>query len=215
VKRITQTMTASLALLVAVASPVRAKEITAAGKYLAKVLDSMEVEKYWQAGERVNWRTGKPDPEAPNCPTHCSAFVAAACARLGVYIQRPPEHSQILLASSQQRWLEHEGPKQGWKQVKGAWHAQELANRGVLVVASYKNPDRNKPGHIAVVRPSTRDEKEVEAEGPEITQAGQNNYRSTTLKAGFRHHADAFARGEILFFAHEVPDRKEGERERP
>src|ERR1700676_1137533 len=98
-----------LFLLLMAVGAVRAQEITSVGKHLVEVLDSMEVEKHWLAGEKVDWRTGKPDPKAPKCATHCSAFVAAVAAQLGVYIQRPPEHSQVLLANSQQRWLEKEG----------------------------------------------------------------------------------------------------------
>ena len=28
--------------------------------------------------------------------THCSAFVASVCERLGIYVLRPPEHSQVM-----------------------------------------------------------------------------------------------------------------------
>jgi len=144
---------ACVLLLTGMIRPLRAEEITPAGKHLAEVLDSMQVEKHWLAGETVHWRTGKPDPKGKQGATHCSAFVAAVGARLGIYLLRPPEHSQELLASAQHRWLEKEGREHGWKLVSSPWKAQELANRGVLVVASFQNPDRHKPGHIAVVRP--------------------------------------------------------------
>ena len=61
----------------------------------------MGVESKWIAGEHVYWDTGLPTgvPEtSPGKHTHCSAFVAAAAKNLGVYILRPPEHGQKLLA---------------------------------------------------------------------------------------------------------------------
>src|SRR5437016_3741779 len=79
--------------------------ITARGQHLARVLEEMEVEKYWQPGVSVNWKTGRHDPQVGQHATHCSAFAAAACERFGVYILRPPEHSQVLLANAQQKWF--------------------------------------------------------------------------------------------------------------
>lgn len=78
------------------------------GKALTQMLDSMQVEDRWLAGRHINWKTGLPDgrPYAKSgAHTHCSAFVAAAAYRLGIYILRPPEHSQVLLANAQVDWL--------------------------------------------------------------------------------------------------------------
>jgi hypothetical protein len=68
------------------------------------VLDGMKVESLWLAREHVNWETGEPDKgqdyAGPGRSTHCSAFAAAVGERLGVYMLRPPEHGQILLANT-------------------------------------------------------------------------------------------------------------------
>jgi hypothetical protein len=83
--------------------------------------------------------------------------------------------------------------------------AQRLANEGYLVVASYANPNRKKPGHIAVVRPSTKSDRLLAEEGPDVTQAGRHNYQRTSVKNGFKSHAGAWKRGEIHYFAHKIP----------
>ena len=84
--------------------------IAPAGDHLASVLDDMNVESLWIAGQHINWETGEPDRggdyEGPGNHTHCSAFSAAAAKRLGIYLLRPPEHGQSLLANAQSKWLE-------------------------------------------------------------------------------------------------------------
>ena len=72
--------------------------------------------------------------------------------RLGIYILRPPEHSQQLLANAQMRWLARDGAARGWRPISRALEAQEAANGRRFVVASYANPDPQRPGHIAVLR---------------------------------------------------------------
>src|SRR5580658_7045807 len=90
--------------------------ITAAGQRLAAVLDGMHVESLWLAHQHVDWKTGQPDRSAdysgPSKSTHCSAFAAAVGLRLGVYMLRPPEHGQLLLASAQTEWF-NDGGGQG------------------------------------------------------------------------------------------------------
>src|SRR4051812_42367414 len=71
------------------------------GKRLARLLDGMKVEELWKPGIAVHWKSGKPDPEGRQKATHCSAFAASTCAHLGVYLLRPPQHSQTLLANAQ------------------------------------------------------------------------------------------------------------------
>jgi hypothetical protein len=189
------------------ASNARAGDITPAGKRLAEALDSMNVERLWLPGSAVAWKTGKPlrnQPPAHKPHSHCSAFVAAACARFDIYILRPPEHSTTQLANAQYDWLRQDGPKAGWKLVKTAVEAQELANQGVLVVASYKESD-NRSGHIAIVRPCVKSVDAIEQEGPQIIQAGMTNYRSTSLVKGFGHHPAAWQSQRVRFFAHEIP----------
>jgi hypothetical protein len=77
----------------------------------------------------VNWETGEPDRdgayEGPNKHTHCSAFAAAAAKHMGVYLLRPPEHGQQLLANAQAGWLASgEAQSRGWEEISGAHHAQ-------------------------------------------------------------------------------------------
>lgn len=174
-----------------------ASSITAKGKHLARVLDEMEVEKYWQPGVAIHWKTGKPDPNQGQHATHCSAFVAAACERLGVYILRPPDHSQVLLANAQQKWLLNEGEKEGWRPVKSWSAAQQRANDGDLVVASFRNPNPEEPGHVALVRPSTRSPESITKDGPDFIWAGRHNHNRGTLDECFHEHKD-----KVLFFAH-------------
>lgn len=185
-----------------------ASEITPAGQRLGQTLDSMHVDQFWLAGKQVDWRSGKPNGKVyamPNGHTHCSAFAAAAAERLGVYLLHPPEHSSVLLANAQQDWLRGAGASQGWFAVDSPLKAQELANEGKLVVVTCKNPDPKRPGHIAIVRPSKKDDARILAEGPEIIQAGLHNYIDTTAKEGFKNHPGAFEKRELLYFSHAIP----------
>jgi hypothetical protein len=194
-----------VALLVSPASLFAAVEITAEGKHLAEVLDSMHVEEHWIAGAIVDWRTGDPTGKAitdNGKHTHCSQFTAAACEKLNIYILRPPEHSAVLLANAQFEWLPKEGHAAGWTLVADGVVAQDLANRGHVVVAVYQNTDPKKSGHIAIIRPGNKTPAQITAEGPDVTQAGGTNYNSASLKRGFANHPDAFPKGEIRFYAH-------------
>ena len=73
------------------------------------------------------------------------------------------------------------------------------------MVATYKNHHDDKPGHIAVLRPSDKEVASIREEGPQITQAGGTNYRSVALKVGFAGHPAAWNRQEVRFYAHAVP----------
>ncbi len=186
----------------------QAAEESPKARRIAGIVDSLDVESHWPAGVHVHWETGEPDGRPENSSgrhTHCSAFVAAAAKRLGVYILRPPEHPQVLLANAQVDWLDSdEGRNKGWRSVRDGFEAQALANSGSLVVAAYKNHHDDKPGHIAIVRPSNKGEAAILREGPQITQAGGTNYRSTTLVQGFAGHPAAWSRSEVRYYAHEV-----------
>jgi hypothetical protein len=182
--------------------------VTPAGERLASTLDSMNVEFLWLAHEHVNWETGEPDKgaedEGPGNHTHCSAFAAAAAKRLGVYLLRPPEHGQILLANAQADWLADEaGSKAGWRRVSNMLEAQRLANQGSLVLALYQNPNRHVPGHIAIVRPSQKSQGTFEENGPEIIQAGEHNHNKTNVRTGFENHPGAWPDG-VLYYTHPV-----------
>jgi hypothetical protein len=186
--------------------------ITANGERLAAALDASGVEHLWKAGWHVNWRTGEVDRAAPHGPdahTHCSAFAAAMAERFGIYILRPPEHAQQLLANAQMRWLESDGAARGWRRLGNATEAQEAANRGTFVVASFRSPDPHQPGHIAILRPSLKTSAALERDGPQVTQAGAHNHLSTTMRQGFGSHPGAWERGGsggAAFFAH-APER--------
>ncbi|MGA3263412.1 MAG: hypothetical protein ABSC47_05130 [Terracidiphilus sp.] len=182
--------------------------VTPAGDRLAAALDSMNVESLWLAGDHVNWETGEPDRgaeyEGPGNHSHCSAFAAAAAKRLGVYLLRPPEHGQLLLANAQADWLAGDaGAQAGWRRVSDMREAQRLANQGNLVLALYQNPDRNVPGHIAVVRPSEKTSKALVENGLEMIQAGQRNYTKVSARFGFQNHPGAWPDG-IRYYSHTV-----------
>ena len=110
----------------------------------------------------------------------------------------------MLLANAQYDWLADEGAKRGWKPLATPEEAQRLANDGWFVVATYKNHHDDKPGHIAIVRPSDKGVAAINAEGPQITQAGGKNYRSVALEVGFSGHPAAWGRHEVRFYAHPV-----------
>jgi len=184
-----------------------ATEITPEGQRLAETLDSMHVERLWLAGHQVNWRTGEPTGKAfadKAGHTHCSAFAAAAAEKLGIYLLHPPEHSATLLANAQEDWLRSSGAMQGWHAVVSPIQARELANEGELVIVICKNPDKTRPGHVAIVRPSLWSDQKVLLEGPEITQAGLINHTSTSTKEGFKNHPGAFENGQLMYFAHAI-----------
>ena len=201
-------LVASLAALLIFARAATAGPISADGEKLVRFLDSMRVEEHWIAGAIVEWRTGEPTGKPitdDGRHTHCSQFASAACDRLGIYLLRPPEHRGTLLANAQHDWLPSDGGKaNGWSPVKDGIAAQDLANRGALVVAVFKNPDPKKSGHIAIIRPSTKGDAEIKAEGPQVTQAGGTNMTSGTLQRGFGNHPGAFKNNEIAFFSHAI-----------
>jgi hypothetical protein len=196
------------------AAPARAQPccgpITPDGERLARFLDQSGVEHLWEAGRHVDWRTGEADraePSGHEAKTHCSAFVGAMADRLGIYVLRPPQHPQELLANAQMRWLRDNGAAAGWRSLASPLAALKAANRGELVLEAFENPDRHRPGHIAIVRPSLKTRAALEREGPQETQAGERNALSTTTAAGFRHHRGAWetgGTGGLRYYVHAV-----------
>lgn len=194
------------AVLIALAPPSSAADITPAGRKLADFLDALDVEHLWDGGKSVAWKTGKPldkQGEVRKGNTHCSAFVAAACLKADVYILRPPEHATKLLANAQAEWLATKGEEKGWKAVPSAVEAQRLANQGDLVVAVFREANPERSGHIAIVRPSEQAEAKVREEGPLVIQAGATNANSTPLAEGFKHHKGAWP-GGVRFYVHPI-----------
>ena len=192
----------------AAATPSCCGPVSAKAQRLEAVLDGMNVESLWLAHEHVNWETGEPDKgpdyDGPGRSTHCSAFAAAVAKKVGVYMLRPPDHGQILLANAQAEWFHTDkGRQSGWRTVSGAQQAQTLANQGNLVVMVYESADPKKPGHIAIVRPAARLQRLLDENGPAIIQAGTKNYSSTSAKVGFLHHPEA-SPSKVQYYSHAV-----------
>ncbi len=134
------------------------------GHRLGQFLDGLQVEGRWPAGVGMAWESDIPDGKVEHFEgkhTHCSAFVASAAKQLGVYVLRPPEHGQTLLANAQYDWLHDKGGAFGWSPLPDGREAQRAANRGFLVVVAYKNHNDSKPGHIAIVRPSGKSKDQI------------------------------------------------------
>ena len=174
------------------------------GQRLLQRLDASGVDHLWLPHRHVNWETGEIDITRDGRPsaTHCSAFAAAFARQLGIYILRPPEHSPMLLANAQMRWLSADGASSGWRRLPDA-AAQQSANLGNLVVAVFENPDAHRPGHIALIRPGTPDAQRLTAEGPDVTQAGATNALSMPLWRAFAHHHGAWP-DQIRYFEHAI-----------
>jgi len=179
--------------------------ITTPGAHLEYLIDHSNVEQLWLAGRRIHWDTGQAvDPDSPYrkaVGTHCSAFAASFAKKLGVYLPHPPEYSQILLANAQYKWLDsEEAVKLGWKRIDTAEQAQSNANQGMFVVAIFANPNPNKPGHIAIIKPSLKSSYELQKYGPQATQAGEKNFVSIAIKHAFKYHPGAWPNG-IRYYA--------------
>ena len=82
--------------------------------------------------------------------------------------------------------------------------AQQLANRGQLVVVLYENPDKHVPGHIAIVRPSEKSSHALEENGPETIQAGEHNHNKINVRIGFENHPGAWPDG-VRYYMHPLP----------
>jgi hypothetical protein len=182
--------------------------VTPAGIHLREVLDGMDVDHLWLDHFHVNWETGHTDRppgyDGPDTHSHCSDFAAAVGQRLGVYMLRPPEHPQQLLASAQGKWFETPAARdQGWTPVASFREAQSLANRGHLVVLSFVSPDPHRPGHIAIVRPTVKTDQALTSEGPETTQAGTFNFTDGNAKHSFAMHPGAWPDG-IRMYSHKT-----------
>jgi hypothetical protein len=176
--------------------------VTPAGERLRALLDGMDVDHLWQSHVKVDWETG--EPRGGSGSTHCSAFAAAVGERLNIYMLRPPQHPQDLLASAQGRWFQTEAARhEGWFQLNSPAQAQMLANLGNLVVLVYINPDPHVPGHIAIVRPAEKSIQALEREGPQTTQAGAHNFSSGTAVFSFSKHPGAWP-NHVLIYAHMV-----------
>jgi hypothetical protein len=176
------------------------------GNKLRAFYNNLHVESLWLQGHHVNWQTGQPDdPNATTeIKTHCSAFAAAASYRLNVYMLRPPQHAQELLSNAQYLWFpSKQGQDSGWLAISDNnvfITAQNLANQGYVVAAVFGSSNSKKPGHIALVTPSTLSDSTLKAQGPNVIMAGQVNYTCTSLKWGFRYHVTQWPENVIKFY---------------
>jgi hypothetical protein len=76
-------------------------------------------------------------------------------------------------------WLHAYGEKYGWRKATEQ-EAQQKANNGSPVVATWKNPS-GQSGHIAMVLPKSQPSNE----STKIAQAGAKNYNNAPLTKGF------------------------------
>ncbi len=202
-------------------SQVYAFPITEKGQALQRFLRSQKVESLWQPHQYINWKTGEQifpseqeieDQHLQNF-SHCSAYVAALASRLAVPFLNAETSPQgnMLLANNQNIWLHSEqAVAKGWASTDEI-QAQRLANQGDFVVASIRNENPHKPGHIAIVVPDDQlTETELEESGPTVTQAGspsekvpQGNTLATDTVSAFDHHTHGTLEG-IEFFEHEI-----------
>jgi hypothetical protein len=130
---------------------------------------------------------------------------------LDIYLLRPNNHSQELLANAQAAWLAGEatypGPTAaesrwtalGWSRDAGALKAAvEAANLGRLVVGVYKAPSVKKsdgklhsvPGHTCIVRPQSA--AAIGGDGPRVMCAADVNRPDTLMRTAFHAHPEAW-----------------------
>ena len=183
--------------------------VSDSGAALRKYYQSLDVEHLWLRGHHINWETGIPDSSTTqhNIKTHCSVFVAAALKRKNIYILRPPDHSQTLLANAQYDWLRtRTAERTGWYELSGNSvadvydSAQIYANEGFVVAAVFQNSDERKSGHIALVMPGEVSSEMLDEEGPLLIMAGHKNSENIYLKEGFEKHISQWPEPDIKFF---------------
>jgi len=210
--------------LVGINMTAQAENISEAAKKNLEIINSLNVEEKWQKGTIINCKTGETlleETEKQASPklkrlTHCSCFAYAASTALGLpnkaLLPHPESDEEFIpaLPNKQAQWLETEGIKNGWNYIKSKdrddnfIQAQKFANQGYFIVSTYKPTNPKRAGHIAVVIPSNKDIEKIKLEGPDIAQAGINNFSSGSLKKGFKNKKNAFKDNEIKFYYYKV-----------
>lgn len=161
----------------------------------------------YNSGDNLGQALSNQNIVGPACPkfgartSHCSAFVRFAAKKIyGIDVQPDPDSS-----SSKYGWCFLTNPQHaalvqgesGFAIINGADNAadpvmaQIRANQGNLVIASVPGLSDEKAGHIAIVLPDTsRSADAIKADGPEVVQAGINNFAHTKALNGFWMHTD-------------------------
>jgi hypothetical protein len=195
---VTMVPPANVVIAPPVIAPRQGLPVSAEGAALAALLDGMDVENHWIAGQPVDWKTGNA-VDRDGTTNNGGALVAAIAAR--VKVPMPPPVLENFAAGEQYDWLLDQGPAKGWVLV-GDMEAQLLANQGWLVIAAWKDPApagaRELTGQTAIVRPDGRPAAEIHTRGPRIIEAGPRNHNNIALKDGF----PAKAGKDVVYFAH-------------
>ncbi len=138
----------------------------------------------------------------PGTATYCNIFVWDVTRAMGAeiphYVSKgdqagastvdelgqftaPANQLQELNVNRTVAWLAHAGQENGWRRVD-ARMAQDMANGGHPAVAIWPNPNAEKPGHIATVRPGSLP---LSPSGVAIAQAGRLVLDADHLDTGF------------------------------
>ncbi len=148
-------------------------KVSELAKQNSATIDALDVAHNWLRNKKTN-------------ETYCNVFVSVATAQLGAPIPQK-------LANDQQGWLLGQVAVGHWRELS-ARDAQLAANRGAVVVASWKNPVDH--GHIAMVRPDA--DTFDSSRGPLVAQAGWTNMNRVYVG-----NANSFGShlGEVRYFA--------------
>ena len=96
----------------------------------------------------------------------------------------------------------------GISQSKQLWHCTAMRKGPACPCASRATSRAASATCGRTLRASDKSQALLEAEGPQIIQAGAENATSTSVKEGFHHHRGAWfsARDyQVVFFAHALP----------
>jgi hypothetical protein len=131
--------------------------------------------------------------------TYCNIFIWDVTRAMGAEIPHWVDQENNATVLGRGIELDVNGAIQ-WLQTQESWKnvdpksAQDLANQGFPVVATWLNPGG--VGHIAVVRPGQYSSNE----GPAIAQAGGTNFNHGTVALGFKSLPD---NQEVAYYYHE------------
>lgn len=116
--------------------------------------------------------------------TYCNIFLWDVTRALSVEVPHwwlGQEYTANQIAG----WLLEYSDRFGWRKVAPK-EAEERARAGFPTVAVWRNPNRAKPGHLALLVPSGA------GEGIRIAQAGASNFEDGPVERGFGQFQPAF-----------------------